>query len=183
MCISPLIVLEYFDTRHRAIDAISLTWDNSHLKLILAHDNLSASNEPHSTNNINTQGQPLWHGKYCESNLFFFFSLSLSRKLKKGTRKGIFNGHVAAKASALLSFLTLSRHLIIAHTTTQSNVCVCLVICTFAPSLCVFDSSFLFLFHFFFYLSVCCGHLIRFIFSSCVNSKDFYTRFLRVGSN
>lgn len=46
---------------HRAIDAISLTWDNSHLKLILAHDNLSASNEPHSTNNINPQGQPLWH--------------------------------------------------------------------------------------------------------------------------
>ncbi|EFX76311.1 hypothetical protein DAPPUDRAFT_306274 [Daphnia pulex] len=44
-----------------AIDAISLTWDNSHLKLILAHDNLSASNEPHSTNNINPQGQPLWH--------------------------------------------------------------------------------------------------------------------------
>jgi len=46
---------------HRAIDAISLTWDNSHLKLILAHDNLSASNEPHSTNNINPLGQPLWH--------------------------------------------------------------------------------------------------------------------------
>jgi len=46
---------------HRAIDAISLTWDNSHLKLILAHDNLSASNEPHSTNNINPQGQALWH--------------------------------------------------------------------------------------------------------------------------
>ena len=84
------------------------------------------------------------------SLIYFFFSLSLSRKLKKGTRKGIFNGHVAAKASALLSFLTLSRHLIIAHTATQSNVCVCLVICTFAPSLCVFDSSFLFLFHFFF---------------------------------
>jgi len=46
---------------HRAIDAISLTWDNCHLKLILAHDNLSGSNEPHSTNNINPVGQPLWH--------------------------------------------------------------------------------------------------------------------------
>ena len=61
--VSPLFFVLFVFCFLRAIDAISLTWDNSHLKLILAHDNLSASNEPHSTNNINALGQPLWHGK------------------------------------------------------------------------------------------------------------------------
>ena len=64
-----------FVVSHRAIDAISLTWDNSHLKLILAHDNLSASNEPHSTNNINPLGQPLWHGKYCRRHCLLLLLL------------------------------------------------------------------------------------------------------------
>lgn len=129
----------------RAIDAISLTWDNSHLKLILAHDNLSASNEPHSTNNINPQGQPLWHGKYCERPCL---CVSEKQQKKKGKKKGHFNGHVAAKALLLFrtvdSLFSLSLSIFYNSTHTDS-VCV---FSPFTPS--VFDSSFLFSIFFFF---------------------------------
>ena len=71
----------YFLLSLRAIDEISLTCDNSHLKLILAHDNLSASNEPHSTNNINPQGQALWHGKWNSWDKMKFLNCSLRHKI------------------------------------------------------------------------------------------------------
>ena len=164
MCFSPLIVLEYFDTRHRAIDAISLTWDNSHLKLILAHDNLSASNEPHSTNNINTQGQPLWHGKYCESNLFFFFSLFLSlENLKKRHKKRHFQWSRSSESfgSALVSH-SLSPSYYSTHNNTEQCVRVFGYLYVCSVSVCL-TAAFCFYF-IFFYLSVCCGHLIRFFF-------------------
>lgn len=62
---------------HKALDAVNMTWDNSHLKLILASDNYSlasdnavqisgsskmmTANNTSSKSNFNSLGQPLWY--------------------------------------------------------------------------------------------------------------------------
>ena len=62
---------------HKALDAVNMTWDNNHLKLILASDNYSLASEnavqiagsskmimannTSSKSNFNTLGQPLWY--------------------------------------------------------------------------------------------------------------------------
>lgn len=62
---------------HKALDAVNMTWDNSHLKLILASDNYSlasenavqiagsskmiTANNTSSKSNFNALGQPLWY--------------------------------------------------------------------------------------------------------------------------
>jgi hypothetical protein len=48
----------------RALDAVSMSWDNMHLKNILSSDTY-CSHVPDTTSSgsFNSQGQPLWHGK------------------------------------------------------------------------------------------------------------------------
>lgn len=50
----------------RAIDAVHLSWDSLHLKHLLSSDNycsLIPDSSVHS-GTFNSQGQPLWHGKF-----------------------------------------------------------------------------------------------------------------------
>lgn len=49
----------------RALDAVTMSWDNLHLKHILSSDTY-CSHIPESSlisGSFNSQGQPLWHGK------------------------------------------------------------------------------------------------------------------------
>jgi len=50
----------------RALDAVSMSWDNLHLKHILSSDTY-CSHVPDSSltvGSFNSQGQPLWHGEF-----------------------------------------------------------------------------------------------------------------------
>ncbi|ERL96131.1 hypothetical protein D910_01140 [Dendroctonus ponderosae] len=50
---------------HRALDAVSMSWDNMHLKNILSSDTYCSHvpDNSHSNGSFNSQGQPLWHGR------------------------------------------------------------------------------------------------------------------------
>lgn len=57
----------------RALDAVSMSWDNLHLKHILSSDTY-CSHIPESSlisGSFNSQGQPLWHGKGSHSSSFW----------------------------------------------------------------------------------------------------------------
>lgn len=56
--------------RYSALDAVSMSWDNLHLKHILSSDTY-CSHIPESSlisGSFNSQGQPLWHGKSSKSD-------------------------------------------------------------------------------------------------------------------
>jgi len=52
---------------HRALDAVEMSWDNTHLKNILSSDTYCShvTDSALSSASFNGQGQPLWQGKYA----------------------------------------------------------------------------------------------------------------------
>lgn len=66
--------IKCFFLPYRALDAVSMSWDNMHLKNILSSDTYSSHVPDNSSSgSFNSQGQPLWHGKTKIENFCYSF--------------------------------------------------------------------------------------------------------------